>query len=116
MVEQAAKAIHATDRRDKYTPIDWDEANKDRYRIRAAAALNALLPQVTTVAELEALPFRTTVLDSDGDPWQRYYLATSGPRPLRWRSAKGTYGKTSEWLAKAGPLTVVWTPEEGDRG
>ena len=77
-----------------------------------ATVLDAILPQVTTVEELEALPFDAKVVDRDGEVWARYHLAAKGPRPLRWRNSRGNYGRTSHQLIAMGcsPLTVVWTP------
>ena len=75
--------------------------------------LDAILPQVTTVAELEALPFDAKVIDPTGEVWARYRLAAQGERPLRWRSTRGADGWTSERLLSGPgvtPLTVVWQP------
>lgn len=82
-------------------------------RLAGEAVINAILPQVTTVEELEALPYDAKVVDKSGEVWARYYLATSGQRPLRWRSSRGAYGQTSSRLVAMGlvPLTVVWRPE-----
>lgn len=83
----------------------------------ARAVLDAILPQVTTVAELEALPYGSLLLrQPDG---------YETPRTLTWR--RGYYQKAGGGYAgslfymdgmadvtvvlAAGPLTVIWQPE-----
>lgn len=91
MVEKAARLLADYD--GLSTPDETDDA-------RARIVLNAILPQVTTVAELEALPHLSVVLDSEGEPWTRWLNG--------W-----TKDATSEQLSHVGPLTVVWTPTTG---
>lgn len=73
----------------------------------AILVLDAILPQVTTVAELEALPIWSVVLFPDGAPYRK---ASSD----RWWSSTGAVLLAYDLAAPAnyeGPLTVVWTPE-----
>jgi hypothetical protein len=68
--------------------------------------LDAILPQVTTVAELEALPPRTRLLGADGATWQRNSTGS-------WISDQYLTRRSETLLAlkKAQPLTVIWQPE-----
>lgn len=70
----------------------------------AAALLNELLPQVTTVEELEALPKGAKLLGADGSTWMQHLEA--------WRSDTYSIRRSSTLLElkKANPLTVVWQP------
>lgn len=73
----------------------------------AEAVLDAILPVVTTVAELEALPNRTVVIDDRGNPWRRTDSDEMGS--FCWTSF--VWGAAlSHSLAERGPLTVVWRP------
>lgn len=58
---------------------------------------------ISTVAELDALPDRTVVLDAYGDVFQR--------RAGRWRTCD-TASLGSEKVARYGPLTVLFVPTE----
>lgn len=60
----------------------------------AAAVLDAVLPQIATVAELEALPDGTVLLADDGFT-------------MRW---KNRMVSPLHLLADHGLLTVVWQP------
>jgi hypothetical protein len=75
----------------------------------ACAVLNAILPQVSTVAELEALPVWTKVLDRNGDVWWRTHHS--------WDTFGDQRQQAQQWPARyviesVAPLTVVWTPDE----
>jgi hypothetical protein len=71
----------------------------------AADVLDAILPQVTTVEELEALPGGSL-------------LALDGGVVYRWRSllnvlqavTESPYDYRAEEILGRGPLTVVWSP------
>jgi len=88
MVEKVAMAIHG----------DWAGQPSARERADATAALDAILPQVTTVAELEVL----------------------SPDAMLMAPRSGVCLRADEVLSSGWPessaLIVVWTPEEGDRG
>lgn len=76
------------------------------------SVLDAILPQVTTVAELEALPLGAKVLDQHGWIWEKYTARSRGRGELpAWRSTQGAYNMPNSHLDRQGPLTVVWTPE-----
>lgn len=75
----------------------------------AAAMVDAILPQVTTVEELEALPVGAQVLDGAGVVW----------RTWRWNDNFEMFFYSSiaslgpfdvAEIATRGPLTVVWQP------
>ena len=80
----------------------------------ARAVLDAILPQVTTVAELEALPARSLLKGAnDGDVWQcSGYRQRIGHSPWDCLSEDGTAGGyTAETVIdRSAPLTVVWQP------
>lgn len=77
----------------------------DSYDI-AHDVLGAILPQLTTVAELEALPKGAVVVSEDGFAYEH-----CGGRGFNgWTALGGGREKTSGVAADA-PLTVVWTPE-----
>jgi hypothetical protein len=64
---------------------------------------------ITTVAELDALPIGSVVLDSDGDAWKRYgrdaWGCTEDLTITRW--------ETALVAAKCLPARVLYEPEEG---
>lgn len=71
----------------------------------AERVLDAILPQVTTVEELEALPHTTFVQGADNSLWEK--------GKDDWLCAQGSDGwdrVPDELLKDHGPLTVVWTP------
>ena len=74
----------------------------------AARVLDAILPQVSTVEELEALPDESVVMDdSNGDSWSR---STAAGATL-WHGHGCPNPDTSSFLIEwAAPLTVVWQP------
>ena len=67
--------------------------------------LDAILPQVTTVAELEALPKGSKLLGADGSTWQRNHVGS-------WLSDNHLTRRTERLVTmkKTAPLTVVWQP------
>lgn len=67
----------------------------------ARAVLDAILPQVTTVAELEALSMGSRLVDANGDVYR-----PSGSGLIL--SESGTLIRIERALT---PLTVVWQPE-----
>jgi len=93
MVETAGDAMWRDDAADAFMSTDGktldDAVGADDYRRRAKAVLNAILPQVTTVAELEALPIGTLLLKPETGQCERINEAR-----LPYRL----------------PLTIVWTP------
>ena len=96
MVEQGKLAF-------KNAPVEtYDMTWEDM----AETVIDAILPQVSTVAELEALPFGVKVLDAHGDVWW------AESEPHRWWSGSAERGWPSVDVVDAGPLTVVWMPEE----
>ena len=70
----------------------------------AEAVVDALLPQVSTVEELEALPHRSIVVDRSGRPWIKCRNAT------HWRSPRGTVSAVDLQHFYGRPLTVVRQP------
>ena len=67
-----------------------------------ATVLDAILPQVTTVEELEALPAGSIVIDNEDEPQTK--LSDGW-----WRAPLGG-DLDADQLSNYGPLTVVWTP------
>ena len=101
LLEKAAVAWHDS------TCPEGDECRSRDLHSRSNAiiigflgnVLDAVLPQITTVAELEALPDRTLLVAADGFCLRWFDFMTSG----------------LNLLADHGPLTVIWQPEPGDR-
>lgn len=111
MVETAAKAswdadteAHGLSRAYGWQPPGGDALN-DGYRKQARIMLDAILPQVSTVAELEALPQGTVLMGMAHE---------HGPRFARWwgdaAAINGTKWEGVDLLHYYGPLTVVWQP------
>lgn len=71
--------------------------------------LDAILPQVETVEELEALPIGTSLLRTDETGAGLYDWCTDGRsgKPRLWT---GQYPIPASALADYLPLTVVWSP------
>lgn len=75
-------------------------------RDRLDLILDAILPQVTTVAELEALHSDAILIDREGDAWW------AEPEPHRWWSGTAERGWPSvDVISDRAPLTLVWTPD-----
>lgn len=71
----------------------------------ADAVLDAVLPQVSTVAELASLPLGTKLLAANGSVWWRVYDFEW------WRTESDSYDhQSANLLGNRGPLTVVWSP------
>jgi hypothetical protein len=105
MVEKAARASHQYGFDCGGVYADWDDLSgtvQQQYRADAAAVLDAVLPQVSTVEELEALPAGAKVLDTAGDV---YWKLSTG----RFRDLRGN-DDGAEHVTFFAPLTVVWTP------
>lgn len=75
----------------------------------AERALDAILPQVTTVEELEALPVGTLLVNSVGGVIRVSHLPVGNPEIRGYRSDEYTGRDPSNFLDEK-PLTVVWTP------
>ena len=75
------------------------------FRDQSRAILDAVLPQVTTVEELEALPCPALLLGA---------LVGRLPAVFRWTNGQLYYEDGSMRLtlqaSEFGPLTVVWQP------
>lgn len=96
MVEKAAEAISQT-----YEPGGPTTAED---KSAARAVLDSVLPQVTTVAELEALPWGSVLLSQYGVAYIWYADEN--------RFRVGNYRFTPFDALADGSLTVVWQPEE----
>ena len=99
MIEKAAVAItnYLDPVREKKHNGQWDEFDYGQ----AQAVVDAILPQVSTVEELKALPIGSI------------YLARTGggmfpERVTRWTDF--TDSELEDYLWKVGPLTVVCQP------
>jgi hypothetical protein len=114
LIETAARAIRRANIDLGFIETDTD--TDDIERTEAAAVVDAVLPQITTAEQLDALPLRTKVLAADGNTWEKYMARSWGKGPA-WRSTKGggAYNRSARSVAEYGPFTVVWQPSEADR-
>jgi hypothetical protein len=107
MVEKAARAAHR-----EICVDSWSECQEYGGSCITATqtVLNAILPQVSTVAELEALPVGVKVLSpATGDVWVK--------GQSDWTGTGGGFSghRSNEQVMlrhQGGTLTVVWTPDE----
>ena len=74
-----------------------DQRLAERYAGDGRKVVDAILPQVTTVEELEALPGKSLL-----------YGTASGS--AEWVVWQPSWQDPQELLEMFGPLTVVWTP------
>ena len=101
MVEKARDEISAWEN-ECGCPIPGDLAESI-----GRSVLDAILPQISTVAELESLPWDSVVHGlPHGDVWQS---SGRGWDCLSEDGSAGTYFSAS--VARQAPLTVVWQPE-----
>jgi hypothetical protein len=78
-------------------------------RALAAQAVSAILPQVTTVEELEALRVGALLVGKHPDVSGQQIAIARGSD--RYRYTNGRHEFSSARVAKeSGPLTVVWQP------
>lgn len=83
--------------------VMWDNNPEEVDTMTTARlVLDAVLPQVSTVAELEALPVGALVVASDGESWK----LESG----EWWEHSRLVAASASYLATLTPLTVVWQP------
>lgn len=75
-------------------------------RCNATAVLDAILPQVTTVEELEPLPAGALLKGADGDVWK------AGRSRFDCLSEDWSRGlsRAGQVIQRSAPLTVVWQP------
>jgi hypothetical protein len=92
MIDLAAKVFAELEPGTEWTPID----EREYYTRRAREVLDVILPQVTTMEELAALPDGTKLVGPYGAIVARY---DDDPTHL-WEY----------WLRFDGPLTIVWQP------
>ncbi len=100
MIEKGAQAHYREAMPD--ATIIWPELShkaREHHRQRAAAVIDAALPQVTTVEELEALPIATQLVTEDGETDNAGYWAELA------RSSVADGVTQYFW-----PLTLVWQP------
>lgn len=93
MIEKAAEAI-----------ADYYDHPAESYEDDARRVVDALLPQVTTVEELEALPPRTVVVGVRGVTWVRGDRDHFPWVGTLWGSA------SSHSVIESAPLLVAWQP------
>lgn len=107
LVEKAARASHRQGLECGGEYAEWDalrEITRREYRENAEAVVDALLPQVSTVEELEALDDRSVLVFEA--PNYNLVLRFANGR-LRADSWVGSFEQA---IAELGPLTVVWSP------
>ena len=86
---------------------DWlpyaDKYDEAPMQERTDRMLDAILPQVTTVEELEALPAQALLLGTNVGKF---------PAVFRWTNGQLYYegGRFENLVSVFGPLTVVWQP------
>lgn len=103
LIERIVQAVIEDDVRHGIATPDEDlDRRCPWYRTNAQAALDAILPQITTVDEFVALPHRTLLVSDAG---QATFWSPPTPEDLRKTAA--------HWLAHAGVWTVVWQPSDG---
>lgn len=98
LIEKAAWAVHRASGCDGCPPCDED-------RQGARDALDAILPQVTTAAELEALPTGTLLVERSGNVLCRHPCSNGSPAYLLTNPSPLI---APEFVL---PLTVFWQPE-----
>ena len=104
LVEMVAETIYADDASLVFDPdaaADLAGAASDTaaiYRSNAAAVIDVLLPLVTTVDEVTALPHRTVLVSAEGEI---FHWSWRMPMNLRL---------VAEAMLESGPLTIVWQP------
>lgn len=95
MIESANAAIEAR----------WETCLTNRDEIELI--VDAILPQVTTAEELDALPIGTKLLDGNGDIWTR--------RIHSWWTEGDQRRQAQDWpsayVSREAPMSVVWRPE-----
>ncbi len=105
MIEKAAQVLWEA----AWPNTSWDLATEDDrgpHLDDASDLVDAILPQVTTVAELEALSNYSFVVGEDGP----YMVRHLGSTYLQQKFGEGWDCEPKDALAH-GPLTVVWQPE-----
>jgi hypothetical protein len=102
MVEKAARTLWEGNAPEILPWCDLREIPKQAYRADARFVLDAVLPQVSTAAELAALAPGSIVVSHNGYPFEvtREGLAVGG-------EDAGTFAFVAETFA---PLTVAWQP------
>lgn len=112
LIEKAARAGWEADTADHglsmhygWQPPGGDVLN-DEYRKQARVMLDAVLPQVATVEELDVLPVGSLLKADDGDVWQ---LSFHGGWDCLSEDGSGGLRSSAQVVA-TGPLTVVWEP------
>ena len=113
LIERAARASHQWGLDFGGEWAGWDElreSTRREYREEAAAVVDALLPQVTTVDELVNFPPGTGFVDGAGNlvQWRGHSITylVNGVRvdhPAWWE-------QDCDHPRMAWPLTVVWQP------
>jgi hypothetical protein len=79
---------------------------------QAQAVLDAILPRVTTVAEIEALPAESLVMATRGARAYVFSVHAGIACSCHWENDDKHGGRSqSRHLASLAPLTVVWQPE-----
>jgi len=101
IVGKVANALCAYVTANAGTDLDYQP---EEFTGEAAALLDVVLPQVTTVAELEALPMHTVLIGTDG------YVYSPRRNEFSCLTLE-TSANPEIVLDKFGPLTIVWRPE-----
>jgi hypothetical protein len=99
-------------KRDDLVEKVWQSITSHSLDDWAAAedAVDAILPQVTTVEELEALPNGSKFIDADGNFWRSSWPHRSISAWPYLRTDRDEYDWGAARVLADGPLTVVWQP------
>jgi hypothetical protein len=114
MVEKAARAEHQHGLDVGSEHAAWDglrEVVREQYRGNARAILDAVLPQLSTVAELETLPQAAVLIGKDG---MAITVGLGGKdmetvRCYRYANGRREYS-ARRVMHEYSALTVVWQP------
>lgn len=87
----------------------FEGTDEDEQRV-AHRLLDAILPQVTTVEELEALPVGSKGVSADGTLQEKYSPRSNAMMTTAWRSTNGARHQAARSVLRHGPLMVVWQP------
>ena len=102
MIEKGARALVGIP-----DGVDWPNGMVQReMQSEASCVVNAVMPVVDTVEALDALPYGTKLLDAAGSVWWR-----SGIRGFWFADPGVTALRSTEVLAEAPPVCVIWMPE-----
>lgn len=105
LVERAARAMHQAGLDTGTEYADWAQLRpsvRAGYLSDGRAVVDAILPQITTAAEFDAVPLRSVLVADNGD------VLTLG-----YGQGWDTSGLADYWMRRHPSWTVVWQPSDG---